>query len=191
MPEDNSSNDSNMKWMVSTAVSLCAAGGGLVALLSYFNPKPSPEPTPPPAPVVNINTQAPSIQGQAGSQGTAQPAAKPAPPDPFAQTVLPSPSDAGPSMQANLTGRWMSVDGVAYNMVQRGDQIVFQEIHPMYGITAVGEGEVDANELSISYRLSDGSTGSGDLEISPDGRRIIGSVTNFMTGITTPIILSR
>ena len=159
-------NDTN--WMMSTIFLLLVVGGGLVGLLSYFGPQSN-----------HRSTSQSHVAPTPTVSDTPQPA-----------TELES-SPPPPLNTEYLTGQWFSADGMTYHVIQQGDRVVFQEFHPMYGITASGEGKINENEVYITYRLEDGTMGDGDLTISPDGRQLVGGVTSRVTGVLSPLLLSR
>jgi len=153
---------SHLKWIASTIISVLGAGGGIVALLTYFNARNSSPPTQP--------TQT--------SQAFQRPLAQ-------IQQRPPQPK------KINLTGNWAGMGGLSYVIQQVGTQITFQETHPTMGVTAVGQGEITHRQLNVTYRTNMGTVGVGNLEISSDGRRLSGSVIDQVTGASTALVLSK
>jgi hypothetical protein len=87
----------------------------------------------------------------------------------------------------DLTGQWQGTDGLKYSLRQAGERITFEGFHPLDGKASVGEGRIVGEEIIVSYRTIYGAVGEGTMEISPDGRRLSGQVTDHNTG--SPLIL--
>jgi len=100
----------------------------------------------------------------------------------------PSPSDPRRPQQQqqarslNVTGSWQSAAGLTYVLQQNGNYVAFQEINPIYGITAVGEGTIAGRVLDISYTTALGTIGKAHLRVSADGQHMSGTATDLSTG---------
>ena len=70
----------------------------------------------------------------------------------------------------NLSGTWRSPVGISYNISQYGNAITIQELHPTYGVTAVGQGVINQQTVNIDYVTALYTQGKGVLKISDDGR---------------------
>ena len=97
------------------------------------------------------------------------------------------PNNLDPTNQQryNLNGTWQSNLGVYYNINQFGNTITVQEVDPIYGITAVGQGIINQRTISINYLTALYTQGTGILQVSDDGRRMDGKFTDLSTGFTT------
>lgn len=102
-------------------------------------------------------------------------------------------SQAAPAAQPeiNLSGQWQGTDGLTYNMRQNGNEIDFVGFHPIDGRAAEGQGMIVGEEIHLSYRTIYGAAGDGTLEISSDGRRLVGQVRDHLTGSVLSIMLIR
>lgn len=93
----------------------------------------------------------------------------------------------------DLSGKWtpQAGDVSSYTIQHNGDSIVLEQSVPLYGVLAVGQGQIVGRNVNITYTTVLGTTGKGNATISPDGKRIIGQVTDLNTGVTSPLIISR
>lgn len=99
-----------------------------------------------------------------------------------------------PDTQAfDLTGTWMppAPDVSSYTIRHDGDTFVLEQSVPVYGVLAVGQGQLEGRNFNLTYTTVLGTIGRGNATISPDGRRITGQVTDLNTGVTSPLIISR
>lgn len=93
--------------------------------------------------------------------------------------------------QFDLNGTWHSALGLSYLIRQNGNVLTIQEISPIYGITAAGEGVITHHDIIISYMAADYTTGRGALRLSDDGMQMTGTFTNLATGMSTSATLFR
>ena len=91
----------------------------------------------------------------------------------------------------NLNGNWQSNVGMYYQIYQYGNAVSIREVSPAYGVTAVGNGQIYAGVITLSYRTVLNTFGNGVLNISPDGRTINGQFADQVTGVTSSVILYR
>lgn len=91
----------------------------------------------------------------------------------------------------DLNGIWYSQNGLSYQIVQNGNFITIQEINPLYGVTAVGQGQVQNQTIQITYQTAAYQQGSANLTISSDGRSLTGTFRDAYTGFTVPANLYR
>ena len=91
----------------------------------------------------------------------------------------------------DLAGTWQASDGSSYTVFQFGNVITMQEFSPLFGLTAAVEGTIRGDEITLTYETALGTVGSGTVKISPDGRRISGTLNDLTTGITFPFEISR
>ena len=98
--------------------------------------------------------------------------------------------EAKPS-EIDLTGEWQGTDGLRYSIRQARNRITFEGVHPIDGRASVGEGRIVGEEIFISYRTIYGAVGDGTLEISSDGRRLSGKLTDHNRGSALTIMLTR
>lgn len=89
---------------------------------------------------------------------------------------------------ANLSGTWHGTDGLSYNITHMGNRITFRGIHPQHGEASAGEGQVQGNQLNVTFRTIYGAAGQATLEISGDGQRLTGRVLDQMSG--SPMLLT-
>ena len=87
--------------------------------------------------------------------------------------------------EVDISGVWQSTAGLTYNITQQGSYITIQEVNPLYGVTAVGEGELIDNLLTISYRTALNTVGQGNLSLSNYGRSLSGTFTDSYSGMQT------
>lgn len=93
--------------------------------------------------------------------------------------------------QYDLNGAWRSNSGLSYNIVQYGNTITIQEISPIYGVTAIGQGIINQENIYIDFVTALYMQGKGVLKIANDGRQIEGVFTNLSTGLVTTAVLYR
>lgn len=91
----------------------------------------------------------------------------------------------------DLTGSWESDEGVTYILSQQGNTVTLQEMNPLFGVTAVGEGRLNNNQLSITYMTALGTQGQGVLRVIDDGDELSGTITDLTTGFTQPLVIYR
>ncbi len=91
----------------------------------------------------------------------------------------------------NINGTWRAPGGILYVMQQSGHMVAFREMNPVYGVTAVGQGAINGQDLDISYTTIMGTTGRTLLKVSPDGQQLTGSFTDMSTGASGPVALYR
>jgi hypothetical protein len=91
---------------------------------------------------------------------------------------------------ADLSGTWQSNFGLSYIINQFGNAITIQEVHPVYGITAVGQGVISQGSINISYVNAFYARGTGMLQLN-NYRQMNGQFTDLATGFTTYITLYR
>jgi hypothetical protein len=95
----------------------------------------------------------------------------------------------GSGVSRNLTGDWMGSNGLAYRIEQYGNRAVISEMTP-WGISAAGEGQVGRDGASFVYQAADGTSGEARFQVV-NRSSLEGSFTNFVSGMTTPIRLTR
>ena len=100
-------------------------------------------------------------------------------------------SDVQIAQVTDVSGTWQSPNGLSYTIVQQGLQLTIQEINPYYGITAVGEGNIMENTVSINYRTAANTFGTGTLRLSNNGTRLSGSFVDSYSGVQTPADLQK
>lgn len=101
------------------------------------------------------------------------------------------PPTNNPTISFDLTGRWRSDVGILYDIVQFGDTLSIQEIHPAFGVTAVGEGDIRGQTVDIFYFTAAYTQGGGSLRVADNGREIEASFTDYGSGVTTGTRLYR
>jgi hypothetical protein len=100
------------------------------------------------------------------------------------------PQDSQVTQQFNINGTWQSNSGSSYIINQYGNAVSIQEVHPFYGITAIGEGLMTQRDVNISYLNAFYSKGNGILHVV-DNKRIDGQFTDSTTKFTTRTTLYR
>lgn len=93
--------------------------------------------------------------------------------------------------QVNLAGAWHDRTGVSWIIQQNGNAVAFQELNPILGVTAVGQGTVSGHELQLTYQSAMQTNGQAALTISPDGRNLTGNARDNVTGVSFPLMFSR
>lgn len=91
----------------------------------------------------------------------------------------------------NLSGIWYGQNGLSYQISQDGDFVTIQEMNPLYGVTAVGQGSVQGESVVIDYQTASYTQGVANLTMSPEGRSLNGTFRDNYTGYTVPVTLNR
>ncbi|MDZ7364143.1 MAG: hypothetical protein ONB46_26030 [candidate division KSB1 bacterium] len=89
-----------------------------------------------------------------------------------------------PAQYANIGGTWYGGGGVSYLIQQFGTAVTIQEISPIYGVTAAGQGTITGRDISLSYRTVFGTMGSAQFKVSADGRQLTGTFTDLASGFS-------
>ena len=92
------------------------------------------------------------------------------------------------SGMTNISGVWQAAGGISYSIQQSGNMVAMQEMNPVYGITAVGQGVISGKSVDIAYNTIAGTTGRTTLQLSEDGKQMTGSFSHAVKGISTPLI---
>jgi hypothetical protein len=100
------------------------------------------------------------------------------------------PTQELPAQYANIGGTWYA-SGVSYFIQQFGTAVTIQEINPIYGVTAAGQGTITGRDISLSYNTVFGTTGSARLKLSADGRQLTGTFTDLTSGFSLTATLYR
>jgi hypothetical protein len=86
--------------------------------------------------------------------------------------------------------RWLGNNGLTYEFAAYGDQLVFQEVSPGYGVTAVGSGTRSQTGVQGTYQAADGSIGEMDLLLQPgDLTTLSGEFRNITHQTVVPIVM--
>jgi|CXWL01.1.fsa_nt_gi hypothetical protein len=96
-----------------------------------------------------------------------------------------------PPSAINLSGTWHDRSGASWIIQQRGGSLTVQEINPGFGVTAVGEGTVNGNQVQITYLSAMQTTGQVALTIGPEGHTMTGTAHDLTTGASFPLAFSR
>jgi hypothetical protein len=91
---------------------------------------------------------------------------------------------AEPAPPVDVTGTWYDAAGYSYIFQQAGNYVAFQELNPLVGVSAVGEGTIDGRVINLSLTTILGEALTADLEVSEDGQAIGGTVTSPVYGDT-------
>jgi hypothetical protein len=102
------------------------------------------------------------------------------------EQVQQAPAPVQPS-DADVAGVWQGDNGFTYVFEQYGANLVWREESAVYGVTAVGEGIVEGNDVYIEFLAYDGTVGY--LELTYDSGTLTGSFTNALVA-GAPITLS-
>ncbi|MGH7233574.1 MAG: hypothetical protein ACREJU_19770 [Nitrospiraceae bacterium] len=95
------------------------------------------------------------------------------------------------SRQINLTGTWHDRTGVSWIIHQNGNHVTVQEMNPLLGVTAVGQGTLTGRDVELTYMSAMQTTGQAALAVSPDGRNLTGTAHDLMTGASIPLMFTR
>lgn len=90
-----------------------------------------------------------------------------------------------------IAGQWFGPQGLTYIVQQQGSYITMQELNPLLGITAVGEGNISGRQVNVSYSTALGTAGQATLQISNDGRMMSGQARDLLSGITVAMQMQR
>lgn len=96
-----------------------------------------------------------------------------------------------PTHAASIAGQWLSPQGLTYVIQQSGDYVTMQEFNPMLGITAVGEGRVQGQQVNIAYTTAVGTFGQASLRLSDDGRVLSGQSRDTASGFVMNVQMHR
>ncbi|MCU0565751.1 MAG: hypothetical protein MUF49_04045 [Oculatellaceae cyanobacterium Prado106] len=91
----------------------------------------------------------------------------------------------------DLNGIWYGHEGLTYQIVQNGNLVAIQEISPLYGITAVGQGQIQGQSVLINYQTASFTQGVANLTLSSEGRSLTGTFQDMASGFTVPAVLNR
>lgn len=98
---------------------------------------------------------------------------------------------APPPHQMNIAGTWHDRTGVSWVIQQTGTAVAVQELNPLLGVTAVGQGTVSGHQLQLTYQSAMQTTGQAALTISNDGRSLLGNARDNVTGVTFQLMFTR
>jgi hypothetical protein len=93
-----------------------------------------------------------------------------------------------PVVPATLTGAWQDAEGGNYRLVQQGGQVAMQGLSP-HGSVA-GSGMLQGNQLTFGYTVN-GYPYQAVLQVSPDGRTLLGQYRSPTTGESGQVHLQR
>ena len=91
--------------------------------------------------------------------------------------------------QLNISGTYHDADSQA-TFYQIGNTVTMEEFTPGYGRTAVGQGTIDGNEITMTIQTIFNTQGTLSATVSDDGRQITGTYTDAALG-TAPYSVSR
>ena len=98
-------------------------------------------------------------------------------------------SSTRPTGVPDISGDWQS--GLfSYKFYQRGSSLTFEEISPVYGQTAVGEGTISGQNVSLTVQNALGVQGTLNMTLSDDGQELNGTITDAF-GNATAYTLTR
>ncbi|MFQ5826248.1 MAG: hypothetical protein ACE5IA_02720 [Dehalococcoidia bacterium] len=98
---------------------------------------------------------------------------------------------AEPALPVDVTGKWHDAEGSSLVFEQVGNYVVFQELDPLFGILAAGEGTINGNVINLSIVTVLGEALTSNLEVSVDGQSMRGTVTSPLYGETVDVELFR
>ena len=102
-----------------------------------------------------------------------------------------NPPMEGPQIWYSIAGNWHGVEGSSYVVYQSGNTVTMEEVNPLFGITAVGQGTISGQDVDVSYVTGLGTVGRARLQVSGDGRQLTGEYTDLTTGVRMPLVLYR
>lgn len=92
----------------------------------------------------------------------------------------------------NIAGNWYGAGNLYYIINQNGNTLTVQEVNPnLGGVSAVGRGTINQQDVDVSYRTASGTSGRALLKLSEDGRRLTGTFNDQTLGTTAPANLYR
>ena len=91
--------------------------------------------------------------------------------------------------QLNVSGTWHDADSQA-TFYQVGNTVTMEEFTPGYGRTAVGQGTIDGNEITMIIQTIFNTQGTLSATVSDDGREMTGTYTDAVLG-TSAYSISR
>lgn len=96
-----------------------------------------------------------------------------------------------PMTLPSLAGTWHTAQGVSYYIQQNANAMTLQEVNPIYGVTAVGQGTIAGQNVQFNITTAVGTWGSAQLSLSADGRQLNGYYSDAVTGAAIPLALFR
>lgn len=96
-----------------------------------------------------------------------------------------------PMALPSLAGTWHTAQGVSYYIQQNANAMTLQEVNPIYGVTAVGQGTIAGQNVQFNITTAVGTWGSAQLSLSADGRQLNGYYSDAVTGAAIPLALFR
>ncbi len=91
----------------------------------------------------------------------------------------------------SLAGAWRTAQGVSYYIQQNANAMTLQEVNPIYGVTAVGQGTIAGQNVQFNITTAVGTWGSAQLSLAADGRQLNGYYSDAVTGAAIPLALFR
>ena len=192
MPEEGKKSGMMAQITVAVVVALCVGGSSPWWVKELFSPKPDP------APLV-----------ETGRAAEAKPAAK----DQLAnldrsdlanrqeqlekelaelrqeQKDNPQPRSVK-NQVADVSGTW-AAGGSSYKIYQNGTSLTIEEFTAAYGQTAIGEGSINGQDITLTIQTALGSQGTLSLKLSADGTSMSGTYTDHTFNSQSPYTLTR
>ena len=91
----------------------------------------------------------------------------------------------------DVSGEWMSTDGLRYRVRQDGHSIAFDEFDESGKLVGNGTGTIQGNRLESEFRSSVEGPGRSQLVISEDGQRMSGDYLMLSSGESGQTMLFR
>lgn len=96
-----------------------------------------------------------------------------------------------PASPENLSGTWQGTQGYYLSINQSGPVLTFQWFEPPRGLVAVGQGQVQGQDLQLFYQTVFGTQGVAQLRVTNNGQELVGGFRDLMTGYQGQLFLTR
>jgi hypothetical protein len=90
----------------------------------------------------------------------------------------------------NISGTWEG-GGSSYKFYQNGTSLTMEEFTSGYGQTAIGEGTISGQDVTLTIQTALGSQGTLRVTLSDDGRSMSGTYSDQTFGTETSYTLTR
>jgi hypothetical protein len=97
-----------------------------------------------------------------------------------------------PPPLVNLAGNWQGTQGYySFFINQSGPALTFQWVEPLRGLIAVGQGQLQGQDVQLFYNTAFGTQGVAQLHVTDSGQELIGGFRDLTTGYQGQLFLTR
>lgn len=91
----------------------------------------------------------------------------------------------------SLVGLWDGSDGNRYVLNQRGPVLLVQGMNPLGVLVLQGQGAIQGDLVRLQFRNANGTYGTAEFRLSPDGQSLAGHAVTLPLGWSAPVQLWR